>query len=207
MNKSILVIGAGGHGKVVADAVLVSGMRLIGFLDDDQVRIGQSVLGYSVLGASDRWVDFEPAGLIMGIGSNPIRQQLQERIAVVASADWVKVVHPRAIIASSAQIGRGTFIAAGAVINPDTVVGQHTIINTGATVDHDCIIGDYVHIAPGAHLAGGVWVGDSALIGIGSVVLPGCRIGKNTVIGAGAVVVKDIPEGVVAKGIPARWNE
>ena len=207
MSRGNLIVGAGGHGKVVADALLAAGMKLLGFLDDDLTRMNQVVLGYPVLASSDKWTELNAEGLVIGVGNNHIRQQLQEKIKAIAWPNWIKVIHPRAVVAQTALVGVGTVVMAGAIINPDAVIGEHAIINTGATVDHDCTVGKYVHIAPGVHLAGEVSVGDSAFIGIGSVVLPGCRIGKNAVIGAGAVVINDVPDDVVAKGIPARWDE
>jgi len=202
--SGILIIGAGGHGKVVADILLRQSAPVLGFLDDDPTTWGTSRLGLPVLGAVDTFSDYSPEGLVMGIGSNVLRQEIVRRLGSVAQELWRSAIHPEAILASTAKIGRGTVIAAGAVVNPDTFVGEHVIINTGATVDHDCQIGDFAHIAPGVHLAGGVCVGEGSLLGIGSSVIPCCSIGQWTTIGAGAVVVDDIPSHTVAVGIPAR---
>ena len=113
-------------------------------------------------------------------------------------------VHPRATVADDVTIGPGTVIAAGAVVNPVTRIGSSVIINTSASVDHECVIGDAAHIGPGAHLAGRVVVGQAAQIGIGATVIDRIHIGSGAIVGAGAVVVKDIPDHVVAYGVPAR---
>lgn len=202
--SGILIIGAGGHGKVVADILLGQSMPVLGFLDDDPTTWGTSRLGLPVLGAIDAFSDYSPEGLVMGIGSNALRQDIVRRFGSLAQELWRSAIHPKAILAPSARIGRGTVIAAGAIVNPDAFVGEHVIINTGATVDHDCHIGDFVHIAPGVHLAGGVHVGEGSLVGIGSKVIPNRCIGQWTTIGAGAVVVDDIPSHTVAVGVPAR---
>lgn len=205
MSKGVLIIGAGGHGKVVADALLERGIPLIGFVDDNPNMIGQKILGFPVLGAIDHWLEFDAEGLVIAIGNNHIRHNIQQKLEAMSHPNWIKVIHPKAVVAESAKLGVGTVIMAGAIINPDAVIGQHTIINTGATIDHDCVIGDYVHIAPGVHLAGNVCIGNSTLIGIGSNVIPGCHIGSDTVVGAGTLIIQNIPAGVTAKGIPARW--
>lgn len=203
--SGILIIGAGGHGKVVADILLRQSAPILGFLDDDPTTWGTSRLGLPVLGAIDTFSNYSPEGLVMGIGSNALRQKIVRRIGGVAQELWRSAIHPEAIVAPSAKIGRGTVIAAGAIVNPDSFIGEHVIINTGATVDHDCHIGDFVHIAPGVHLAGGVRVGEGSLLGIGSAVIPCRSIGQWTTIGAGAVVVEDIPSHTVAVGVPARY--
>ena len=201
----ILVIGSGGHGKVVADILLSAGMPVGGFLDDDPARHGMQVAGLPVLGAIDTYARHQPAGLVLAIGANRVRRQIAERLGAAADRLWHTAVHPRAVVAGSARLGRGVVVAAGAVINPDAAIGAHAIVNTGATVDHDAVVGRFAHLAPGVHLAGQVAVGDGALIGVGGLVIPGRRIGAWAIVGAGAVVARDIPGGVVAKGVPARW--
>lgn len=205
MTKGNLIIGAGGHGKVVADAMQSQKLPVLGFLDDDPDTIGNYVLGLPVLGKSSAWANYHPDGLIVGVGNNTIRHKIVQKLENNSSIAWLSVAHQKAIIADSVEISHGTAIMAGAVINVDSFLGKHSIINTGATVDHDCIIGDFVHIAPGVHLAGEVHIEDNAFLGIGCSVIPGCRIGSGTIIGAGATVICDIPPNVVAKGIPARW--
>lgn len=203
--NGVLVVGAGGHAKVVADILVCTGIVPGGFLDDDEITWGDSRLGFLVLGSIDSYGKYTPKGLVMGIGSNLVREQVVSRLGSDASSLWHSAIHPRATVAPSAQIGQGVTIAAGAIVNPEATIGDFAIINTGATIDHDCVIGSYAHIAPGAHLSGGVRVGVGALIGVGGSIAPGCSVGDWAVVGAGAVVVRDIPTRVTAKGVPARW--
>lgn len=203
--SNVLILGAGGHARFIADILMLQGHTVIGYLDDDLSIHGQMQLGLPVLGSIDTYQDFFPEGLIVGIGSNAIRRSIAERFDESARSLWVNAVHPRATIAPSVKIGCGVVIGASAVISPEAVIGDHSIISTAATVGHDSVIGPYTHIGPGAHLAGGVQVLKETFLGIGSSVIPGRKIGAKTVVGAGAVVVSDIPAGVIAKGVPARW--
>jgi sugar O-acyltransferase (sialic acid O-acetyltransferase NeuD family) len=137
---------------------------------------------------------------IIGIGDNAQRREMARAL----NFEWRTVVHPSAWVHPSAKLGRGTVVFAGAVVQPDAVIGDHVIVNTGATIDHDCIIEDYAHLAPGVHLAGSVHVGEGAFLGIGSGVIPGVKVGRWSTLGAGAVATRDVPDGVVAVGVPAR---
>lgn len=202
--SGVLILGSGGHAKVIADILRCQGVQVRGFLDDNSAVWGQTRLGLPVLGAIDRYREFESEGLIVGIGANRIRREVVQRLGPAAEALWQNAIHPTAVIADSVRIGRGTVIMANAVINPDTIIGNHAIVNTAATIDHDCTIADYVHTAPGCHLAGGVQVGEGAFLGIGVVVIPSLFIGEWATIGAGAAVVRSIPDGMTAKGVPAR---
>lgn len=201
-----LVVGAGGHAKVVADILLCQGMEVLGFLDDDPKTWGTIRLGLRVLGSISAYQDYGCDLLAIGIGDNLARQGVVERLGAAGGQMWCNAIHPAAVVAQSVRLGRGVAIAAGAIVNPDTVIGDYAIINTGATVDHDCEIGAYAHIAPGAHLSGGAVVGRGVLLGIGSCVAPLKSIGDWAIVGAGAAVVRDIPSRVVAKGVPARWS-
>ena len=142
-------------------------------------------------------------GLVLGVGDNAERLQLHQWL-LADGFDAPVIVHPRAVVARSAAVGPGTVVLAGAVINPDARVGQGVIVNTGAIVEHDCEIGDFAHLSPGAALGGNVCVAAGAHLGVGVSVLPGRRVGRNAVVGAGAVVTRDVPEGVVVAGVPAR---
>jgi len=205
MNGGVLILGASGHGKYIADILLAQGSRILGFLDDNPSLYGQQQLGFPILGPISAYLDFDSDGLILGIGSNSSRREIAERLGDATQGQWVNAIHPRSVVAPSVQIGIGIVVGAGAIISPDVVIGDHTIISTAATVGHDSVIGRFVHVGPGAHLAGGVQVLDETFLGVGTSVIPGRRIGSKTVVGAGAVVVGDIPDKVVAKGVPARW--
>jgi len=200
-----IILGAGGHAKVVADILLLQGTNVIGFLDDDDSKWGTELLGLPVLGPIASGLDYMHCKVIIGIGNNSKRRELAYRFQGITSNKWQSAIHPSAIISQAVKIGQGVCVVAGAIIEADTCIGNHVIINTAATIAHDCIIGDYVHIAPGTHLAGGVIIGDGAMLGVGTTVIPQKRIGCGATIGAGAVVVHDIPDGVTAKGVPARW--
>lgn len=202
--SGVLILGAGGHAKVIADILMSQGTRVRGFLDDDPQLWGEMRLGLPVLGAIGHYLEYEPDGLVIGIGDNPVRRRIAERLGARAQKLWCNAVHPRATLARSVRSGQGIVVGAGAVINPDTVLGDHAIINTGATVDHDCTINDFVHVAPGAHVAGGVSIGEGALLGIGSSLIPNISIGAWTIIGAGSVVTGDLSAELIAFGVPAR---
>jgi sugar O-acyltransferase (sialic acid O-acetyltransferase NeuD family) len=205
--NGVLVLGAGGHGKVVADILLSGGLAVLGFVDDDDRLAGARVLGLPVLGRIDDYAACRPAGIVLGIGANAVRKQLVDRLGAAAEPLWITAAHPRATLAASVVAGPGTVVVAGAVVNVDAVIGAHAIINTCASVDHDCRVGDYAHIAPGARLAGAVSIGEGAFIGAGAAILPGRSVGCWATVGAGAVVARDVPDGVVAKGLPARWQQ
>lgn len=203
MTKSIAILGASGHGKVVADAALAAGWSEVVFYDDAWPDV--SLVGtWPVAGTGARlFEDVEPAdSVIVGIGSNAIRLGKLDELASRA-IDVATVVHPRSTISRFVAIEPGSAVFAGAVVNVDAWIGRGAIINTGATVDHDCILGEAVHISPGAHLAGNVEVGDRTWIGIGAVVKQGVRIGKDVMVAAGAVVIRDIPDGAMVMGVPA----
>jgi sugar O-acyltransferase (sialic acid O-acetyltransferase NeuD family) len=204
----IFIVGAGGHGQVVAD--IFRARRRAGltdaataFLDDDRRRHGAVQAGSRVLGATALLATEPHDAVVVAIGDNRTRAQLFVRLT--ANGEVLAVAeHPRSIVAEDVAPGAGCMICAGAVINTGSVIGANTIVNTGATVDHHASIGDHVHIAPGVHLGGEVCVGEGALIGIGAVVLPRVTVGAWSTIGAGAVVTGDVPPGMTVAGVPAR---
>lgn len=198
---SLFVIGSGGHGKVVASLLQSLGYRIDSILDDDHKKWGKSVLSVPVDGPIEKLRDFRSSHAVIGIGNNSIRLMIAGKYEDI---DWIPAIHPHTWIHDSVTIGAGSVIFAGSIVQPDTVIGKHCIINTGVTVDHDCHIRDGVHLAPGCHLAGGVTVGKGAFLGVGVSVIPGCSIGKNTIVGAGASIVSDLPDDVVAVGVPAK---
>lgn len=203
----MVIWGAGGHATVVADIVRLNRRHeIVAFVDDSARGRTGLLLGLPVIHERQKLARIRrerPCEIIIAIGDCAVRLQLAEAARKMRFT-LASAVHPRAIVASTAEIGAGTVIAAGAVVNPGALLGRNVIVNTCASVDHDCVLQDGVHICPGAHLAGNVTVGRGAWIGIGATVIEGIRIGEGSVIAAGAVVVSDIPDGVLAKGVPAR---
>lgn len=195
--KRLLIIGASGHGKVVADIARLNGYQEIAFLDDNPEveHCGQ----YPVIGTSNDVRDID-GDVIVAIGNAKIRRRIQQSID---SERIVTLIHPNAVV-GDAQIGRSTVVMAGAVINPGTVIGEGCIINTSSSVDHDCRIGNYVHIAVGAHIAGNVEIGDETWVGAGATVSNNVSVCSGSTVGAGAVVVSDITEPGTYVGVPVR---
>jgi len=200
--KEVIVLGAGGHAKVVISTLLELNFQIKGVLDDDPNKWNQKVLNIPVLGPIEllKSGNFEQG--IIAIGDNKTRKEIVEKYN--GFCRWIGIIHPFSYVHPSVEIGDGSVIFAGAVIQPEVIIGKYVIINTSASVDHDCKIEDFVHIAPGVHLAGGVLVGEGSLLGVGSSVIPYKRIGRWTIVGAGSVVVNDIPDCVTVVGVPAR---
>lgn len=202
MHTDMLLVGAGGHAKVVLDALQVCGVKQVVVLDDDMSLEGKTLLGISI----QTPVIFEgkEEQAHIAVGNNAAREQLSQ-LSSNAGVLLHTVTHPKSIIAASATVKEGCFIAAQAILAPDSKLGRCVIVNHGAIVDHDCIVGDFSHIAPQATLGGGVAIGKGCLIGAGAVVLPGITIADRVTVGAGAVVVEDIlQEGLVVRGVPAK---
>ncbi|NMA27312.1 MAG: acetyltransferase [Burkholderiales bacterium] len=204
MDRSrLLILGASGHGRVVADiASCLNRYEQIAFLDDDEGKT--SAMGHPVLGTIamvDRYLeDFD---LFVAVGNNLVRQRIQLGLKS-RQARLATLVHPSAVLGSEVSLGEGTAVMAGAVINCGSIVGRGCIINTSASLDHDNVLEDFVHISPGAHLAGTVHVGECTWIGIGACVINNLRLAGGCRIGAGAVVVSDIVEKGTYVGVPAR---
>lgn len=196
--RKLAIIGASGHGKVVADIARKNGYSEIVFLDDDESI--HECGGYSVIGKSSEAGTID-AGVIVGIGNAGVRKQIQESIP---DEKLVTLIHPDAVIAEDVAIGEGTVVMAGAVINPGARIGKGCIINTCSSVDHDCVVGDYVHISVGAHVAGTVNIGSHTWIGAGVTVINNVNISGGCMIGAGAVVIRDICESGTYAGAPAK---
>jgi len=204
----LLIWGASGHAKVVADIVRLAGQyEVAGFYDDVNPRPpAASFLGAPLFGRirdlkalRSRGVDH----LIVAVGDCAARLRLaaaaREQGFVLATA-----IHPGTVLAGDVRIGNGTVVAGGAVVNPGTVLGENVIVNTGAVVDHDCVLEDGAHVCPGARLAGDVTVGRGAWVGIGATVIEKVRIGPGAFVGAGAVVIRDVPDRDRVAGGPAR---
>lgn len=199
MNKKVIIIGASGHGKVIADIIEQSQDHVVGFLDDG-VKKGSTVLGYEVLGTIRDLELYPECEFIIGIGNNATRKM----IANTYNANWYTAIHPKAIISNYVTICEGTVVMANAIINTSTQIGQHCIINTGAIVEHDNIIDDFVHISPNATLCGVVHIGEKTHIGASATIKNVINITSDVVVGAGSVVIKDIDEKGTYVGVPAR---
>jgi sugar O-acyltransferase (sialic acid O-acetyltransferase NeuD family) len=203
--RQVVVYGCGGHGKVVADLVQLNPtLNLLGFLDDG-VPVGPGPLGFKVLGGAG-WLDTAAARgveVVFGIGHNPTRARICQQLAD-KGVRILSVVHPQAVVAGTAAIGAGTVVMANATINPDARIGKAAIINTGAVVEHDCEVGDFAHLSPNAAMGGASKLGTGSWLGLCASIIPGISVGAHTIVGAGAAVVKDLPEGCVAVGVPAK---
>lgn len=205
---NLVIVGASGHGKVIADIARLNGYEEIVFLDDDTSI--HTCAGYPVIGKtddygkvkSDNFRNAKAADVVIAIGNCTIRETIQQRFEQ-HGFPIATLVHPQAVVAESAELGDGTVIMAGAVVNPFARLGKGCIVNTCASVDHDCVVADYVHVAVGAHLCGTVSVGAHTWIGAGAVVSNNVSVCADCMIGAGAVVVKDVEEAGTYVGMPA----
>ena len=201
MNRldKLVIVGASGHGKVIADIAKLNGYNDIVFLDDNEAV--DECAGYPVIGRSCDFSKVEQ-DVVVAVGNAKIRSRIQEQYES-QGFHLVTLIHPNATVADSAQIGVGSVVMAGAVINPYAKLGKGCIVNTCASVDHDCEVRDYVHVAVGAHLCGTVEVGAYTWIGAGATVSNNVSICPECMIGAGAVVVKDLDEQGTYVGVPA----
>lgn len=201
--RRLAILGASGHGKVVADAARLAGWRDLVFFDDAPI---QGALLDCRVGGSTRDLiahRMEFDGAIVAIGDNRTRLG-KLRALVDAGVTLATIVHPAAVVSAYAAIGAGTVIAACAVVNPLSRLGQGCVVNTSASIDHDCDLGDAVHVSPGAHVGGGVSIGEATWIGIGASVRHGIRIGSDVIVGGGAMVAADVADGLTVVGVPAR---
>jgi sugar O-acyltransferase (sialic acid O-acetyltransferase NeuD family) len=204
----VIVVGAGGHGQVVADILLKNATGTaesvaVGFVDDDGALRGQQILGLPVLGTIDDLRRIQHDGIVVAIGTNARRERLCMQL-LGRGERLVSAVHPSAQIGTNVTIEAGAMICAGAIVNTGSRIRTAAIINTAATVDHHSEVGEYAHIAPGVHMGGQVRVGSRALVGIGAIVLPRIRVEDDAVVGAGAVVTADVSRGATVVGVPAR---
>ena len=208
MSKPVIVLGAGGHAKVLIDALKLNAVDILGITDPDPAALGREILGVPIIGTDAVLKDYSPreVQLVNGLGSVGSTQARSDLFGAGKNLGFtfMTVVHPAAVVAVNAELGEGCQIVAGAIIQPGVQLGDNVVINTGASVDHDCVIGSHSHVAPGVTLSGGVQVGEGSHIGTGALVVQGVHIGAASLIGAGSVVLRDIPEGRKAFGCPAK---
>lgn len=195
MNK-LIIIGASGHGKVVADIAALNGYKDIVFLDDDEEI--KECAGWPVVGKSTEAPEGE---VFVAVGNPKTRKRLME---LYKDRIQPTLIHPRAVVANGVEIGDGAVIMAGAVVNPGVKIGNGVIVNTSSSIDHDCFVGDYSHISVDAHLCGTVRVEDNVWVGAGATVINNIDICRNCTIGAGAVVIKNINQSGTYVGVPAK---
>jgi UDP-perosamine 4-acetyltransferase len=211
MSMPVIVLGAGGHAKVLINALQLCSVEILGVTDSDPALIGRDVLGVPVIGSDDELGNYsaQKVHLVNGLGSVSLptaRCRLFNEFKKLGFV-FATVVHPSAVVAADVIIGEGAQIMAGAILQPGVRLGVNVIINTRASVDHDSTIGNHAHIAPGVILSGDVHVGIGTHIGTGALIVQGVRIGDASLVGAGSVVLKNIPDGVKAYGCPAKEIE
>lgn len=201
MNKNVVIVGAGGYAKVIADIIIKSGDKIVGFLDDN-IDKEIKILGYDILGkVSDiNNILDEEIYFAIGIGNNKIRKQICEKYKV----NYYTAIHPTAVISMDVVIGEGTIIMASAVINVSSKIGKFCIINTGSIVEHDNTLADYVHISPNGTLSGTVSIGECTHIGTSASVKNNISICNDVTVGVGSVVVKNIDKPGIYYGVPAK---
>lgn len=206
LDKPVIIIGAGGHARVLFDCLRLQGVNVLGMLDKEGVENGNSDL--PIIG-DDSAISEYPSNtveLVNGLGSvgnMKLRTGIFTKFKNLGYC-FRNVIHPSAIIAHDCELGEGVQVLAGAVINTGTKIAADTIVNTGAIVDHECIVGSHVHIAPGCTLSGGIHIGDGTHIGTGATIIQGISIGNRALVAAGAVVVKNVPDGEKVMGVPAK---
>jgi sugar O-acyltransferase (sialic acid O-acetyltransferase NeuD family) len=203
-----LLVGAGGHGQVVADILLArrsagEDVAVAAFVDEDRRLHGTALLGTTVIGGLGQRHSVAYDGILVTVGDNARRAAITREL-LSDEEPLATALHPASIISAHSVVGVGTMVCAGAVIGPGAEIGIGVILNTGSSVDHHCSIGDFAHVAPGARLGGAVVVGKRTLVGIGAVILPNVTVGDDVVVGAGAVVTGDVEDGKTVVGVPAR---
>lgn len=210
MIKAVYLLGGGGHGRVVLDALLECGESIAGVLDPE-LSAGGKVFGVPVIGGDDllNRVDPSEVALVNGLGANPLTQNRRRLFETMKHRGFFfkAFQHPSVVIGRECQLAEGSQIMSGAVLQNRVQVGNNAVINTRASIDHDCIIGPHAFVSPGAILCGNVAIEESAFVGAGAIVLPGVQIGPGAVVGAGAVVTKNVSPGWVVVGNPAVRKE
>lgn len=204
--RPVIIVGAGGHGRVILDSLLSSGRPVKGFLDSHKAKGTAVALGYSVVGSESEIRNFvADCDVVVGIGDGWIRSQIVNKLKEISpSIQFTSVIHPSAVISQDVEIRPGTVVMAGAVINIGSRIGEHVIVNTRASVDHDCNLSDFSAVQPGATLGGNVELGEFTVVALGSKIIHGKKVDMHSVIGAGATVVSDVPAFSICMGTPAK---
>jgi len=208
MSRAVIVVGGGGHAKVLIEALRLAGVEILGITEADPEKHAQVVSGVKLLGDDSVIANYgaEQILLVNAIGSINLpkdRTALFDKLKA-RGYSFATVIHPSAVIAVDVSLAEGSQVMAGAVIQPGSRVGRNSIVNTRVGVDHDCEVAEHVHLSPGVTLSGGVHIGSGTHIGAGATVIQGVTIGSNCLVAAGAVVVGDIPDGVTVRGVPAK---
>jgi sugar O-acyltransferase (sialic acid O-acetyltransferase NeuD family) len=210
MEEKVVIIGAGGFGREVLDIFEEDNKKekrwnILGFIDDNPEIQGKKIRGYPVLGGVEWFLTPEAKGVktVVAIGDNKVRKKVVER-AEAYGAEFCNIIHPSVIMTPHVKLGKGVIIAAGCILTNNITIGNHVIINLDVTIGHDTVIEDFVNLAPGVHINGNNRIEEGVFVGSGAVTIQNIKIGKWSIIGAGAVVVNDIPERVVAVGVPAK---
>lgn len=200
--KNLLVIGSGGHARTILEIALLNKYEVVGVIDVNYQGKEETILGTPVIGNLDQLTNYNTAetSVFIALGDNVEREEVMERVAD-SGYQLPSLVHPTAVVSESAEIGNGTAVCAGVILNPLAKIGRGVIINTGSIVDHETHIDDFVHIAPGVNIAGRVQIGRRSFVGIGSSVIDKITVGKDVVIGAGTVVLKNISDGAKVVGV------
>ena len=204
----VIILGAGGHAKVLIDALRLQCVEILGIVDVDQNKKGTELMGVPIIGSDEdvRKYSSKKIRLVNGIGSVCVGSMRRKRFEFFKCLGYQfeKVIHPSALIANEVSLSEGAQVMAGAIVQTGSKICMNTIINTGSLVDHDCQIGSHAHICPGAVLSGGVVIGENSHIGTGAVIIQSVRVGSNSLVAAGAVVTRDVLSNVTVAGVPAR---
>lgn len=205
MNKPVIIIGGGGHAKVLLEILRIMSIKVIGVTEKEQ---GNCKIDLPFLGQDEIIFSYLPEELLLvnGIGStgdNNIRKKVYDRFTSVGY-EFMTLVHPSAIIAKDVVLNKGVQVMAGGIIQPGSFIGENTIINTKASIDHDCIVGKNIHIAPGVTISGNVRIAEDVHIGTGATIIQNVSIDKSSIVGAGSVVTKDIGSRKTVVGVPAK---
>lgn len=204
----VVVVGAGGHARVLLDVLARCGVKVAGLTDADAAKHGKLLAGVRILGSDKILEQHPPAStvLVNAMGSTEsmsLRQKIYERLKKEGYR-FLTLVHPSAVVAPDAVLGEGVQVMAGAIVQPGAQIGADSIVNTGAQVDHDCRIGEHVHLSPGVTLSGAVSVGDATHVGTAATVVQGLRVGRGCLVAAGSVVTENVADGERVAGVPAR---